>query len=265
MLYKYFYQYFVILAIATFSQTSIFFFFLAGVNAQKIKQIPEPNSINPQSTIGGAGRNCDGKCLFVSPTVDPAPTITLRPAKRNGDRIVNQSLEQSLATLLPTNKFGLTVLSNPSFFVYVPKTSLLAVEFVLENQQGLSLDRQMVNLKITPTIISFQLPTTKSLEVGKDYKWTIFLVNKSGQTEDDRSEGIIRRVIPDPTLSEKLQTASDIDRVFLFAYYGIWHEALASIVQLRLAQPNNEELNPIWLDLLKSSNLESLANTPFQN
>ena len=167
--------------------------------------------------------------------------------------------------MIPIDKFGLTVSPSPEFFVYIPKTSAIAIEFVIENQKGQKIDRQKISLGATPNIIKIQLPTTKSLEIGKDYKWAIALVNKTGKTEGDLAEGIIRRVVPDPDLIEKLENASDIDRVFLYGKFGIWHEFLTELAKLRLSKPSDEEVSALWLDLLKSSNLEHLANIPYSN
>lgn len=262
MFYKYFYRYFVLLTSATFLQLTISSIFSIEVWAEKIKQFPEPPSGNGtiRTTIGGAGRS--GGNIYIPPTGETASTIVLKIAQQNGDRLPIDSVEQKLATLIPIDKFGLTVSASPEFFAYVPKTSAIAIEFVLENQKGQKIDRQKIILGNTPSIIKFQLPTTKPLEVGKDYKWAIALVNKNGKTEGDLAEGIIRRVVPNPDLIAKLGNASDIDRVFLYGKFGIWHEFLTELAKLRLAQPSDEEINALWLDLLKSSNLEHLANIP---
>jgi hypothetical protein len=267
MFYKYFYQYFVFLTSATFLQLTIFSIlfsiFSIEVWAEKTKQFPEPPSGNGtiRTTIGGAGRS--GGNIYIPPMGEPVSTIVLKIDQQNGGLPIDL-VEQKLATLIPPDKFGLTVSPSPEFFAYVPKTSAIAIEFVIENQKGQKIDQQKIILGDTPSIIKFQLPTTKPLEVGKDYKWAIALVNKTGKTEGDLAEGIIRRVVPNPDLIAKLGNASDIDRVFLYGKFGIWHEFLTELVKLRLSQPSNEEVNTLWLDLLKSSNLESLANIPLK-
>lgn len=267
MFYKYFhryflYRYFVLLTSATFLQLTIFAIFSIEVCAEKTKQFPEPPSGSGtiQTTIGGAGRS--GGNVYIPPTGEPISVIVLKNEQQNSDRSTINSGAQKLANLIPTDRFGLTVSPSPKFFAYIPKTSAIAVEFVIENQKGQKIDQQKITIGNTPSIIKFQLPTTKPLEVGKDYKWAIALVHKTGKAKGDLAEGIIRRVIPNPALTEKLTSAADIDRVFLYGRFGIWHEFLTELAKLRLSQPNNEEVSALWLDLLKSSNLEHLANIP---
>jgi Domain of Unknown Function (DUF928) len=276
MFYKYFHRYIAIFAIASFLQMIGFSVFLADVYAQKNKQIepPEDRRGAPPTTLGGGART--GGDLFVPPTKEPVSTIAISNEGRNSDgscAMINRNIQPqdrtkkaaSIVPLLPPNNFGLTVSSNPTFFAYIPKTSAIAVEFTLKNQKERRIYQQRVSLTTSPSIVSFRLPITKFLEVRKDYKWLISLVCESGKSKDNFSEGIIRRVIPDPELIEKLENASPIDRVILYAKFGIWHEALAEIVKLRLSEPSNDDLNAIWLDLLKSANSESLVNTPLKN
>jgi hypothetical protein len=278
MFYKYFYRYLAILTFVSFLQTLSFSVFLADGYAQKNKQIepPEDRKGAPPTTLGGGARQ--GGDLFVPPTKEPVSTIAISNEGRSDDgscainrdiqpqdRTTNKSLAERLVLLLPSSKFGLTVSSNPTFFAYVPKTSAIAVEFTLKNQKEQRIYQQKVSLIDSPSIVSFRLPSTKFLEVRKDYKWLISLVCETGKSKDTFSEGIIRRILPEPDLIEKLGNASPIDRVILYAKFGIWHEALAEIVQLRLSEPSNDDLNAIWLDLLKSANSESLVNTPLKN
>ena len=273
---NYFIRYFALLTITTFIQTSSLSIFSADAYAQKNKGTfePDPNNPIPKTTVGGGKRG-----FFEPPAGEPAPTISIGGGRRSSDGqcpkdrdiqpsdpIASNSLEQLLVPLLPTSKLGFTFLPNPTFFVYVPKTSAIAVEFTLENQEGKGIYQNRVNLTNSPSIISFQLdPKQVSLEVGKDYKWLVSVVCETGDPEDTFSEGIIRRIKPNPDLIKKLEKASAIERVDIYAKSGIWHEAMANLAQLRLAQPNSPELKSTWLNLLKSSSLESLANTPLKN
>lgn len=243
MLTKYFYRYFVLLAIAIPWEITHL------AHAQTFE--PPTGHPAPKTTIGGGRRSNDGQCLKnrdIQPTEDKT----------------KKSLEQQLTPLLPPNKFGLTVSSNPTFFAYIPKTSAIAVEFTLENSLGKGLARKTVTLISTPSIVNVQFEKTP-LEVGKDYKWLISVICETGDPEDTFSEGIIRRINPDSTLLSKLEKASAIERVSLYAKFGIWYEAIAELANLRLSQPNSPELKTSWLTLLKSTSLESIANTSLTN
>lgn len=281
---QHFYRYFSPLAIAMFSQSLIFSIFLSDTHAQ-----PEQKKQTPIQTTGGKTQG------VFQPTGDPEPTTTrgggtrglFQPAGdpdpatptigggRRGDgkcpndrnvKPINnkdkESLEQQLVTLLPTKKFGLTYSSNPRLYAYIPKTSAIAVVFTLENE-GQGIEQKRIELTNSPSIISVKFDT--QLKIGKDYKWLVSVVCATPDPEDNFSEGIIQRIKPSPAMLGKLAKAKESDRVDLYAKSGIWYEALDSLVKLRSARPNDPELKAIWLNLFKSSGLESLANVSIKN
>ncbi|NMF61128.1 DUF928 domain-containing protein [Pseudanabaena yagii] len=267
MFYKYLPRYFSLLLIAALLQSSLSSIFLGRANAQKIKGF-EPAPSNPPSSLGGGVRG-----LFDPPVGEPDPTVSIGGGRRNSDgkcpkdrnnqpkdNQASDALEQQLIPLLPTSKFGITYSSNPKFYAYIPKTSAVAVVFTLENQDGQGIAQKRLELTNTPSIVSTQFD--QPLEIGKDYKWLVSVVCVADDPEDTFSEGIVRRVKPNLALVGKLEKASDIERVELYAKSGIWYEALANLAKLRLAQPNNPEIKAMWINLLKSSGLESLAIYP---
>ena len=249
MLSKYFYQHFAIFAIAILWEIITLSVISSDARAQTFE--PPTNNPAPTTTIGGGRRSNDGQCLKD------------RDAQPRDDK-TKKSLEQELTPLLPLNKFGLTISANPTFFAYIPKTTAIAVEFTLENAQGKGIAHKTVTLTSTPSIVNVQFEKTP-LEVGKEYKWLISVICETGDPEDTFAEGIIRRIQPESTLLSKLEKATAIERVSLYAKFGIWHEAIAGLVNLRLSQPNSPELKTSWLTLLKSTNLEAIANTPLTN
>ncbi len=246
---KYSYRHFVLLAIATFWETLAFSVFVADTRAQTF----EPPTSNPTPTIsiGGGRRGSDGQCM---------KDINIQ--SRSGK--IKKSLDQQLIPLIPNNKIGLTISANPTLSAYIPETSAIAVEVTLENMQGKGISSKRIELTNTPSVVNVQFETTP-LEVGKDYKWLISVICETGDPEDNFSEGIIRRIKPDSTLMNKLEKASAIEKVYIYAKSGIWYEAIADLVNLRLSEPSNPELKTNWLNLLKSSSLESLANAPLNN
>jgi hypothetical protein len=248
MLHKLFYRHFALLAIAALWEISTFSF-VAGASAQTFE--PPTSNPTPTTTIGGGRRGSDGQCL------------TDRDLQQK-DVKAKHSLEQQLTALIPPNKFGLTISSNPKFFAYIPRTNAIAVEFTLENPQGKGIAHKRLELTTTPSIVNVQFEKTP-LEVGKDYKWLISVVCETGDPEDLFAEGIIRRIKPDQPLLKKLETATAIEKVYIYAKSGIWHDAIADLANLRLSQPNSADLKTSWLTLLKSSSLEPLANTPLKN
>jgi hypothetical protein len=242
-------RHFALWAIAVFGEIAACSLFLADAKAQTFE--PPSSNPSPTTTVGGGRRGTDGQCLKDR---DIQPT----------DLKNKQSLDQQLTPLLPPTKFGLTVSSTPQFFAYIPKTNAIAVEFTLENPQGKGIARKRLELTNTPSIVNVQFEKT-SLEVGKDYKWLISVVCETGDPEDAFVEGIIRRIKPDQPLLKKLEKASAIEKVYTYAKLGIWYEAIAELANLRMSQPNSNDLKTNWLNLLKSSSLESLVNAPLTN
>ena len=242
-------QYLVIGVIAAVCEISTSAVFLVEARAQTF----EPPTLEPAPTItiGGGRRTGDGQCL---------KDRHIQPRDVKADVKPKKSLEQQLVLLLPPNKFGLTIASQPQFFAYIPKTSAIAVEFVLENQQGKGIAHKRLELTNTPSIVNIQFKET-SLEIGKDYKWLVSVVCENGDPEDAFVEGIVRRVKPEATLLGKLKKASAIEKVNLFAKFGIWQDAIANLADLRLSQPNSADLKTSWLTLFKSASLAPLANT----
>ena len=247
MHHKFLHHHFALFAIAAIWKITAFS--VAGASAQIFE--PPTSNPTPTTTIGGGRRGGDGQCL---------KDHDLQPKNTKAQ----PSIEQQLTPLLPPNKFGLTISSNPQFFAYIPKTTAIAVEFTLENSQGKGIASKRLELTTTPSIVSVQFEKTP-LEVGKDYKWLISVVCETGDPEDLFAEGLIRRIKPESSLLNKLEKASAIDKVYLYSKMGIWYEAIAELANLRLSQPNNAELKTSWLSLLKSSRLEPLANISLKN
>ncbi len=269
MFYKYLPRYFSLLLIAALLQSSLSSIFLASAYAQKIKGFePKPSNPAPGSSLGGGVLG-----LFDPPVGEPDPTVSIGGGRRGSDgkcpkdRNVqttddkaSEALDQQLTPLLPSNKFGLTYSANPKFYVYVPKTSAVALVFTLENRDGDGIEAKRISLTNTPIIVGIQFD--KPLEIGQDYKWIVSVDCVDPDPENTFSEGIVRRVKPNLALIGKLEKASEIERVNLYAKTGIWYEALTNLAKLRLAQPNDPDIKALWINLLKSSSIESLANNP---
>ncbi|MEO1378588.1 MAG: DUF928 domain-containing protein, partial [Cyanobacteria bacterium J06635_10] len=70
---------------------------------------------------------------------------------------------------------------------------------------------------------------------------------------------------PSSTLTERLGQATPLQQVALYAEDGIWHNSLETLAQLRLAKPKDAALLADWTSLLKSEELDNLANHPLLN
>lgn len=254
MLHKLLYYPCALLVSATICEITTLHTFVVSANAQTNAATFEPpvNNPTPPTTIGGGRRGNDGQCL------------TDRDLHPKDPKEKKHSADHEITLLLPPNKFGLTIAPNPQLFAYIPKTNAIAVEFTLENPQGKGIARKRLALTTTPSIVTVQFEQNP-LEIGKDYKWLVSVVCETGDPEDLFAEGIIRRIKPESDILTKLAKATAIDKVYLYAKLGIWHEAIAELAALRRAQPNSVDLNTNWLNLLKSASLEPLANIPLKH
>lgn len=177
---------------------------------------------------------------------------------------------------LPDNKLssqpsidvlGLTTDERPTFWFYLPYTKDMAnfsAEFILQDSDDNQVYQQAITLPTTPEIISVNLPSTvMPLKVNKNYHW-FFVVNCSGEENVPiYVEGDIQRINLNPSLVADLATATQRDKVAIYAENGIWFDALTLLVKLRQEHPDDASLVSDWFSLLDSINVEkSYAEAP---
>jgi len=216
---------------------------------------------------------------FSSPPTEGEPKESGTIGTRGGC-LADESLSPSLTPLTPGTVQGLmenqetvdehptlTVSEHPSFFVYVPKTSATTGEFILTNQQGTQeIHHALVTLPETPGIISVKLPTNlDSLEIGQVYQWSFSLqCNNAGAAGNPTVIGWIERAEPNPILAKVLGKETPLQLAALYGNYGVWHDLLATLVDLRLSHPEDSNLTMMWENLLKSESvkLEKISQAP---
>ncbi|MBE9007820.1 DUF928 domain-containing protein [Fortiea sp. LEGE XX443] len=186
-----------------------------------------------------------------------------RKAPQNEDRgrssvpVANQCLQGKLplTALIPESQLGLTTLANPALFFYVPQTSAPELELVVQNENEQEVYIQKYKPSNKAGIISLRLPVN-SLAVNKQYKWKLSLIcNPTDKSQNKVVAGLVQRVLPDQQLVKKLQQATRQERAVLYAAAGIWHDALASVAQIRYLLPNNQGLASDWEGLLTARNV----------
>lgn len=171
--------------------------------------------------------------------------------------------------LAVTHVWGLTVAEYPTFWFYVPdlSTSIGSVEFVLQDQAGNEVYQTPVTLPERTGIVSLPLPSTAApLEVGKMYHWYFKIYDNPQSPSDPIApvfvEGWVQRVSLNPTLKSQLAAATPQQRSALYAANGIWYDALTSLAELRLVEPEDAALTADWADLLQSVGLNEIASKP---
>lgn len=219
---------------------------------------PEP----PGRRIGGGTRGGDAErriCVQDDDrsgrNVPPSPTQATSPELE----------KRQLTVLLPDaeTKLGLTLAAHPTFLWYVPNTSARQVEFLLMDETDVIYEAQ-VNISGNEGIVSLTLPeTAPALIENQYYRWYVFMVcDPTDRGGDAYTGGWVQRVQPNQELTAQLKAAKGKDVVLAYAKAGIWHETVASLLQLRQSNPEDEGLLNEWKELLGSVNLKSFAEAP---
>jgi hypothetical protein len=151
----------------------------------------------------------------------------------------------------------LTTAGQPTLWFYVPYSSSLSGEFVLMDEADNMVYETRFTLTGTPGVISLSLPSTVWLETGKRYHW-YFGVYCQPEQLFPFVEGWIQRVELNPNLKTQLEKATPQERVALYAYNGIWHDALTASAKLRRTDPKNAE----WAALLQAIGRDNVASEP---
>jgi hypothetical protein len=167
---------------------------------------------------------------------------------------------------MPGNSLPLTVAENPTFLVYVPKTEAKMAEFVLKDEQDEDVFRTTMPIPATAGIVSIKLSEKKStpkLALGKNYHWFLALIcEPENRSEDVFVDAWIRRTTLSTDVAKQLKKAAPQDRAGVYAKNGIWHEAVSTLAELHLSNPNNPKITANWQELLKSVGLGKLAGEP---
>jgi hypothetical protein len=175
---------------------------------------------------------------------------------------------------------GLTVAEHPTFWFYVPYSlnsppSVLSVEFVLQDEKSKEVYKTVLTTsENSPGVFSFELPSTApALEVGRRYYWNLTISCDNGLSQENSwdyankpyVDGWVERVELNPSLKTQLEQATPLQSVALYAKAGIWHEAVTSLGKLRRENPKNTALMADWNELLKSVDLDAIAQDPIQS
>ncbi|WGV25570.1 DUF928 domain-containing protein [Halotia branconii] len=162
---------------------------------------------------------------------------------------------------------GLTTSQRPTFWFYVPYTqdSTASAEFILQDSEENDIYRNAIALPPKPGVIGVSLPSNKSLQVEKTYRWYLKVFCNQQQTASVPIyvEGDIQRVNLDSRMMQQLQTAvAPQQKVVIYAQEGIWFDSLTMLAQLRQKNPHDASVVSDWQSLLKSVNLDNVATAP---
>jgi Domain of Unknown Function (DUF928) len=168
--------------------------------------------------------------------------------------------------------WGLTQMERPTFWFYVPYTnsSIVDMSFTLQDESNPAETKIVYeNLTISPAqksgLMQVTLPSSiEPLATNKTYHW--FLKLNMGCRSGQRPlfvDGWVQRIDMDRHLSVQIQQATPTAKVALYAENGLWYDALATLANLRLTQPQDTALNQDWQNLLDAIELGELASQPY--
>lgn len=172
---------------------------------------------------------------------------------------------QNLTALTPKG-VGLTVAEYPTFSWYMPETSARSAEFVLMDASDREVYKANFAIAGRPGIYSLNLPASANLPPlaqDKEYHWDVSVICDAKDREKNIVVGgAIKRIAPDPAFTRQIQRASLRERVGLYAQARLWHETLATLLELRRLSPNDSTLASDWKKLLLSVELNKVASEP---
>jgi hypothetical protein len=208
-------------------------------NRKKITFVP-PQGDRPMDSAGGASRDA-GRCPQDS-----------------------QNLTPYVTPVIPANVQRLTSQARPTLFVYVPQTTASKAFLSVQGEKNQQHYQTFVSLQQKGGVVGFSLPDdAPPLTVGITYKWSFVLMCNNKLLPDSPTvTGTIKRIELEPSLNSQLSQKTPLDKASLLGAAGLWYDTLEIIADLRKAQPNDQNVEILWQNLLTSVELEEIATQP---
>lgn len=170
-----------------------------------------------------------------------------------GECVVNS---QSLAALTPASNLGVTRSDRPTVYFSMPVLDApLPVEFVLQDADGNSVYETSFTTAKTERIVGVHLPKNV-LKVGQDYQWYFSAVcDPQDSSQNVVLAGWLRRVSPEKSFTNE----STLELAKSYQESGLWIDAIATLVELRKAHPQNSDVSRQWTKLLQVLELDAVV------
>ncbi|MBD2436314.1 DUF928 domain-containing protein [Nostoc sp. FACHB-110] len=201
-----------------------------------------------------------------NPPKDLAPKKSTGGASRDASICsadISTSNAASVTPLLPKTNIGLTLTQRPTVLVYVPQTKAKKAMFTLQDEQGKQYYQTTFPVPRQHGVMAVKLPSSvPALTTGKNYQWSLVMIcTQELEPDSPWVSGWIRRVESQRSLNNQasLAVATKLARM------GIWYDSLATLAELKRKQPNNPSVSASWQELLKSVDLNAIANEPLIN
>ena len=195
----------------------------------------------PKNSIGGASRTI-GQCFMETQSAIP------------------------FSALLPGSASGLTAESHPTILAYLPETSAQSVFFSWRGENNRDHYQAILPIKNEGAIVSLNLPeTAPPLEVGKNYQWALgIMCDGRLQPDSPMIHGQVKRIELASTIQSSLDKNISLKNAALYGENGLWYETVATLAQLKTAQPSDRNLASNWSELLDSVGLREFSDVPLK-
>lgn len=162
---------------------------------------------------------------------------------------------KSLVALIPIDNPVSTTQAFPSFLFYIPDQArnINHGEFSLFSADDKTrIYQTSIAFKNSPGIAKISLPSAPqyALEEGKSYHWyfQVFCRDNFETSVSLNIDGWVQRVPLTPTRKEMIEAGSS----------EIWYDSIVFIADNLINYPQSEEMQLLWLKLLRYVNLEYL-------
>lgn len=232
-----------------------------------------PDSSQAQS-LNSFERSSSVQLTLPTPPTDPrAPKGRQKGgSSRGGGEGQPSEIIPTLTALVPATKgpdqekfvWGLTTAERPTLWFMMPALEGAPIEFILQDDQDRYIHKAKFILpqSLSRGIIQITLPDSiPALEFDKRYTWT-FSIKATPNYPNTFVQGTIYRVPLATRLQQPIGQATDLEKVRLYSQSGLWHDAIATLAQLRQASPQDTQVKQAWFDLLKQARLDEIAHQP---
>ncbi|MGG6269042.1 DUF928 domain-containing protein [Leptolyngbya sp. AN03gr2] len=189
-----------------------------------------------------------------------------RPINRadGGDRgcnILRRNASEQLFALVPAQKEAIIYKEPGMLWVYNPYTSdqPLKAKLTLRDEKAEIVGKPIeVTLPTTPGIAGVKLPT---LGKQQSYQWYFSIIcSRTQPSKNPMVSGPIRRVDARSSSLTQIKPGLPSEQIaMIYAKSGLWNDAITVLASSGKIQGNTMK---VWTELLRSEQLEGLANKP---
>ncbi|HEY9726252.1 MAG TPA: DUF928 domain-containing protein [Chroococcales cyanobacterium] len=204
--------------------------------------------------------------LLLMPTValadgskpdDPPPQTTGTSGGSRGCETQSETSLSSIPALIllaPTQRFGQTVATHPTFAWFIRDSGSWQMEFRIYEYDTTTQQSKLIKeikdekFRSLPGIMALSLSSSK-LSVGKKYLWQVELVCDSNRPSSNPFAMAAIEVVPvPPELKTKLpQTHDKLGRATLYSQANLWYDILGTV----LASADESRLTDMKFSLLE--------------